>query len=271
MATLPKLMTEGAGQVLALKIKANQSSVTTIKAAIDTLNGTGEGSVTKSVNDAVSNLVNNAPEKLDTLKEIADWISDENSDTTSLISQVRENQSNITTIQQAIEDLEAGGLTLDQVDDHLKEQVIKLNNKISEMDISGGDTTGNHTFEDGEMSQDLSGKYVEVTDAAGTQYKGLIETRTGTDPNYTYNVVYAEGEENTLLTIGQVTTGTSTVISVDTTSGLGDPITNVTFYDSGSNVTRVTTMVDFPEQQYFDVVTAAEAEAWFADESQTTP
>lgn len=49
------------------------------EAAIGVLNGEGEGSVKKSVADAIAGVVANAPEDFDTLKEVADWIG---SDTT---------------------------------------------------------------------------------------------------------------------------------------------------------------------------------------------
>lgn len=46
-------------------------------AAITKLNGTGEGSVSKTVADEIAKVVANAPEDFDTLKEIADWIAND--------------------------------------------------------------------------------------------------------------------------------------------------------------------------------------------------
>lgn len=54
------------------RVKANED-------AIGVLNGEGEGSVKKTVADAVAGVVASAPEDFDTLKEVADWIA---SDTT---------------------------------------------------------------------------------------------------------------------------------------------------------------------------------------------
>lgn len=45
--------------------------------AISTLNGTGEGSVTKAVADGIAKVVADAPTDFDTLKEIADWIAND--------------------------------------------------------------------------------------------------------------------------------------------------------------------------------------------------
>lgn len=49
--------------------------VTSVESAITTLNGDGDGSVNKKVADAVAQIVSDAPEAYDTLKEISDWIS----------------------------------------------------------------------------------------------------------------------------------------------------------------------------------------------------
>jgi hypothetical protein len=61
-----------AGSALELRVAANED-------AIEVLNGEGEGSVKKSVADAVAGVVASAPADFDTLKEVADWIA---SDTT---------------------------------------------------------------------------------------------------------------------------------------------------------------------------------------------
>ena len=60
---------------------------TTLKSTVEKLDGavTVEGSVKYQVNAAIAKLVNNAPEKFDTLKEIADWIGN---DTTGHIKEV---------------------------------------------------------------------------------------------------------------------------------------------------------------------------------------
>ena len=60
-------------------ISALDGRVATNEGAIEVLNGEGDGSVKKQVAEAIANVVNNAPEDFDTLKEVADWIA---SDTT---------------------------------------------------------------------------------------------------------------------------------------------------------------------------------------------
>lgn len=76
-----------AAAVLEGRVKANED-------AIGVLNGEGEGSVKKSVADAIAGVVANAPEDFDTLKEVADWIG---SDTTGAAQM----QSDIATLKGA--------------------------------------------------------------------------------------------------------------------------------------------------------------------------
>lgn len=85
------IMTLEAGQVLANKIKTNQSSITTVQAAISTLNGTGAGSVEKTVTDKIAEVVASAPADFDTLKEISDWISDHADDASAMNSAIQAN------------------------------------------------------------------------------------------------------------------------------------------------------------------------------------
>ena len=70
------------------RISANET-------AIATLNGTGEGSVSKQVADAVASIVADAPEAYNTLKEISDWISSHASDAASMNSQINTNKTDI--------------------------------------------------------------------------------------------------------------------------------------------------------------------------------
>lgn len=66
--------------------------------AIEVLNGTGTGSVTKTVSDAVANVVANAPGDFDTLKEISDWISIHTDSAATMNSQITTNKEGIATL-----------------------------------------------------------------------------------------------------------------------------------------------------------------------------
>lgn len=74
------------------QIKAN---IKTNADAIGILNGTGAGSVSKQVADAVASIVADAPEAYNTLKEISDWISSHASDASAMNSQINTNKTNI--------------------------------------------------------------------------------------------------------------------------------------------------------------------------------
>jgi len=110
-----------------------------IEGRLDIIQGTGEGSITKAVNDAISALVNNAPEALDTLKEIADWISRDGADATNLITRMEKIEAQV----EENEQVTAGAL-------------IDLQNQIDE--ITGGD---------GSISQQINAK-VETLDSSVT-------------------------------------------------------------------------------------------------------
>lgn len=59
-----------------------------VEGQITTLNGDGEGSVNKKVADAIAEVVASAPEDLDTLKEIADFIANDQEGAASLTNRI---------------------------------------------------------------------------------------------------------------------------------------------------------------------------------------
>lgn len=65
-----------------------QRQISENKNAITILNGTGEGSVHKSVSDAITSVINGAPEQFDTLKEIADYIASDTTNAAQMSSDV---------------------------------------------------------------------------------------------------------------------------------------------------------------------------------------
>ena len=64
------------------RIKDNETAITT-------LNGNGEGSVSKAVSDAVSTLIDGAPDTFDTFKEISAWITEHGEDATAMTTAIR--------------------------------------------------------------------------------------------------------------------------------------------------------------------------------------
>lgn len=79
---------------LAAKVNANTNAITV-------LNGSGEGSVTKTVADEIAKVVAGAPEDFDTLKEMSDWITEHGSDAAEMNSQIQANKTAIETLNGA--------------------------------------------------------------------------------------------------------------------------------------------------------------------------
>ena len=82
---------------------ALEGKITENKNAIAVLNGTGEGSVSKQVADAVAGIVADAPEAYDTLKEISDWISSHAESAATMNSQINANKEAIAANKKAID------------------------------------------------------------------------------------------------------------------------------------------------------------------------
>ena len=82
-------------------IKANSDAITV-------LNGSGEGSVSKQVADAVAAIVADAPEAYDTLKEISDWISSHSNDAAAMNSQINTNKTDIASLKALVGTLPEG-------------------------------------------------------------------------------------------------------------------------------------------------------------------
>lgn len=88
---------------------SEETSLKELADAIAKLNGDDnvDGSIKKQVKDAINAVVDGAPETFDTLKEIADWISSDESGTAELISEVTANKQAIADNKQAIADNKA--------------------------------------------------------------------------------------------------------------------------------------------------------------------
>ena len=91
-----KLTTESTSRTEADRNLQNQidgldTRTSTAEATLNTLTGTGEGSIAKSINDKIAEVVSEAPEAFDTLKEIADWVSEHETDVLSMQGSITEN------------------------------------------------------------------------------------------------------------------------------------------------------------------------------------
>lgn len=112
--------------------KQIKADIAANKGAIDTLNGTGDGSVKKAVADAVAKIVAEAPEAYDTLKEISDWISTHTSDAATMNSQINTNKDDITKLKTLIGTLPESATSKDIVS-YIAEYVSKA---LADSDLS---------------------------------------------------------------------------------------------------------------------------------------
>lgn len=71
---------------------------------IQGLIGDGEGSIQDRIDAAVDNLVDGAPEALDTLKEIAEWISNDESGSTALVDRVAKNEKDLISLREYVDE-----------------------------------------------------------------------------------------------------------------------------------------------------------------------
>lgn len=97
---------------LQAKDTAHEETLGSLSKAITTLNSdsTVAGSVEAKVQKAVNDLIDGAPDSLDTLKEVADWIAKDESGTVDLLGRVAENANAIKELSEkeiaSIKDLE---------------------------------------------------------------------------------------------------------------------------------------------------------------------
>jgi hypothetical protein len=212
---------------------------------LDTIQGTGDGSITKAVNDAISALVNNAPDALDTLKEIADWISRDGADATNLVTrmeeieaQVEENEQvtagALIDLQKQIDEMTGGAGSISQ----------QINAKVETLDSSltlGGSTVAQPQNIDIETSIDVLGSVtISETDgkldaeAAGKSAKLVLQADAAGAAKKAYDVLY--GDVNTDTTNSMTMVGLRARIddlsAPGTLSVSTNPLHSVEFDDS---------------------------------------
>lgn len=79
-------------EILNEKIQTNTNAITV-------LNGTGEGSVYKTVSDAITELVDGADEKYDTLKEIAEYIASDTTHAATMSNDISDLKKSVNALQ----------------------------------------------------------------------------------------------------------------------------------------------------------------------------
>lgn len=81
--------------------KAAQSDVTALQTAITTLNGTGEGSVKKTVDDAINEFATNVTDDavVNSYKELIDWVAQHGPEAAEMSAAIQTNASDIAALE----------------------------------------------------------------------------------------------------------------------------------------------------------------------------
>ena len=88
------------------ELKATDDIAKANQAAIEVLNGTGEGSVSAQVAAGVASIVASAPEDFDTLKEVADWIANDKTGAAALQAAVADHETRLAAAELDIDGLQ---------------------------------------------------------------------------------------------------------------------------------------------------------------------
>ena len=143
-----------------VQIDANKTTISSHTTALEILNGEGEGSVKKTVTDEIAKVVADAPESLDTLKEISDWISGHESDASSMNSAIQTNKSDIATLQTDKVDKETGKSLLADTDKANYDDAVSKAHTHDNKSLLDGITSDKVTAWDNKS--DFSGNYLDL-------------------------------------------------------------------------------------------------------------
>ena len=145
------------------KINANETTISSHTTALATLNGEGEGSVKKTVTDEIAKVVADAPESLDTLKEISDWISSHESDASAMNSAIQTNKTDIATLKTDKVDKEVGKSLLADTDKANYDDAVSKAHSHSNKDLLdklGQDSNGALTLDGGAVVPVMSEEFI---------------------------------------------------------------------------------------------------------------
>lgn len=125
--------------------------VSAVESAVNMLNGTGAGSVSKAIADGIAEVVAGAPESLDTLKEISDWIESHSESAAAMNSEIKDNAAAISSLQATVASkadstdiptaLPANGGDADTVNGHTVNSDVPANAKFTDTTYSAASAT----------------------------------------------------------------------------------------------------------------------------------
>ena len=148
--------------------KAAQSEVNTLKSAVDTLNGTGAGSVQKTVDDAIDAFAAKVSDDnvVNTLKELVDWVAEHGPEAGEMADGIEQNKQDIADLAKLIGTLPEGA-TSTTVVAYIAEAIAALNigdyAKTSDMNTAIADAIANY-YNKTEIDNKLAGYVVKDGD-----------------------------------------------------------------------------------------------------------
>ena len=98
--------------------KAEAADVTTLQTAIDTLNGTGDGSVSKSVDAAINEFATRISDngQIDTFKELVDYVGKHGPEAATMAGNIAANATEIANVKKLIGELPDGATSATVID-----------------------------------------------------------------------------------------------------------------------------------------------------------
>lgn len=150
------------------EIDSLDTRTTTNENVLKVLTGNGEGSIKKSIADKIAEVVANAPEAFDTLKEIADWVNEHETDALSMQNSI---SANAGTIAKEIDDrknevaktnlaLETEKANRINSDSALQESIVNLTQAL-EAEAAERENTKNFIYEN--LKSDFENQITDLT------------------------------------------------------------------------------------------------------------
>ena len=181
--------------------KAEQSAVTSLQGQITTLQGSGEGSVKKAIDDAINQFATNVSDDdvVNSFKELVDWAAEHGSEAAEMSAGIQENKTAIQSIKTLIGTLPEEAVS-DNVVDYIAEAIAA---------IGIGDYVKSST-----MTAELAKKVDKVegsrlmTNDEGTKLSGIAANATKVEKSNTNGNVKINGSEIVVYTLpGDVVRG----------------------------------------------------------------
>ena len=162
------------------------------------------GQITAEVTAKIAELVANAPEDLDTLKEIADWISTHANDASAMNTQINTNKNDIAALQTSVAGKADTGHT------HTKSQIIDFPTSLPADKIEPSYTTKYLST----VTSPVTKKYIKLADCAYNQ-TGTLQVRiTGNGLDETLVINFGGGNATTPMLCGHYSGNSGEVESV---------------------------------------------------------